>query len=959
MALSSSTVTRPSGAQRYRAITENNVAQTEVWNRLDDEQREALAVVSKVLPFRTNRYVVEELIDWSRVPDDPVYQMTFVQRGMLDDESYAAMRELVLGDAPAEAVRARANAIRRSLNPHPDGQLTHNIPTLGGERLPGLQHKYRETVLFFPGQGQTCHAFCTYCFRWAQFVDLPDLKFQAWEVDHLISYLRAHPEVTDVLVTGGDPLIMKSSVLRRYLEPLLAADLPHLRHVRIGTKALGYWPHRFVSDPDADDLLRLFDEIVASGRHLALMAHYSHPVELGPEIARRALARVRATGAEVRVQAPLIRHVNDDAAAWAELWTTAVGLGAIPYYMFVERDTGPRHYFEIPLARTLEIFRDAYSRVSGLARSARGPSMSAHPGKVRILGVSDVAGTSCFVLDMLQARDPAWVRRPFFARFDPEATWFDQLEPAFEADRRFFAEISRDVRRDDSEPPPNPVRAPAPTTVQAPLVRFERRRRQRPRSGLRVVKIGGSLIADEADLRRVAAAVVERRRAGGEVLVVGSALKGVTDQLARAAIHALASRNGHGGKLLEAMRERHVGLASALDERRDTRDAIDRIFDEIDGLTGSFRADGSMPDPLYARLLSSGERMSVLLLAAAIRAAGSEARPMSSEQAGLRAEGPARSGSCNLQGSADGFRRLRGDVGDRVVVLTGFYGLDAAGGVVLFGRGGSDDTACAVAAGLEAERLELWKDVPGFMSSDPHKVPDARVIEELSFDEVAQLGAYGSSIVHHGCLGALRGRPTRVIVASVEGAAAGHGTRLVETLARSRPRVMALADQEGVAELRLEPHPGQGARREVPRLAAHALAALGEAGIDAEPSGAGDEGVRFEVADERAEDARAVLRRLEPDLPVSLRRTPPRIGAVGDGIATDADVHERMLGCLREAGVRSDLVARPAGRSGLSCTVHADDLSAALVALHGHFFTSDGRAERMETGLLSAEGAKP
>jgi KamA family protein len=374
MALFSSTATRQSEA-RYRAITENNVSQTEVWERLDAEQREALTVVSKVLPFRTNRYVVRELIDWSRVPDDPIYQMTFVQRGMLDDESYAGMRELVLARAPVEAVRERANIIRRSLNPHPDGQLTHNIPTLDGQRLPGLQHKYRETVLFFPGQGQTCHAFCTYCFRWAQFVDLPDLKFQAWEVDHLISYLKAHPEISDVLVTGGDPLIMKSSVLRRYLEPLLAADLPSLRHVRIGTKALAYWPHRFVSDPDADDLLRLFDEIVASGRHLALMAHYSHPVELRPEIARRALARVRATGAEVRVQAPLIRHVNDDAAVWADLWTESVGLGAIPYYMFVERDTGPRHYFEIPLVRTLEVFRDAYSRVSGLARSAHEPSM--------------------------------------------------------------------------------------------------------------------------------------------------------------------------------------------------------------------------------------------------------------------------------------------------------------------------------------------------------------------------------------------------------------------------------------------------------------------------------------------------------------------------------------------------------------------------------------------------------
>jgi hypothetical protein len=106
----------------------------------------------------------------------------------------------------------------------------------------------------------------------------------------------------------------------------------------------------------------------------------------------------------------------------------------IPYYMFVERDTGPQDYFSVPLARSYEIFRDAYATVSGLCRSVRGPSMSATPGKVCIDGVAEVAGEKVFVLRMLQARDPAQVGRPFFARFDPTATWLSDLKPAF-ADR--------------------------------------------------------------------------------------------------------------------------------------------------------------------------------------------------------------------------------------------------------------------------------------------------------------------------------------------------------------------------------------------------------------------------------------------------------------------------------------------------------------------------------------------
>jgi hypothetical protein len=106
--------------------------------------------------------------------------------------------------------------------------------------------------------------------------------------------------------------------------------------------------------------------------------------------------------------------------------------------MFVERDTGAKKYFEVPLAQALHIFNNAYRQVSGLARTVRGPSMSASPGKVLVDGVARVHGEKVFVLKFLQGRDPMWVGRPFFARFDPKATWLSELEPAFGEDRFFF-----------------------------------------------------------------------------------------------------------------------------------------------------------------------------------------------------------------------------------------------------------------------------------------------------------------------------------------------------------------------------------------------------------------------------------------------------------------------------------------------------------------------------------------
>lgn len=414
---------------------------------LPEDARIAMKAVSAVLPFRVNQYVIDELIDWSAVPDDPVFQLTFPQRGMLEDGDLKHMESLIRRGAAEAEVRAAARAIQLRLNPHPAGQLELNVPVEGGEKLGGIQHKYRETVLFFPTQGQTCHAYCSYCFRWPQFAGLSDLRFASSEADRLVRYVAAHPDVTSVLFTGGDPMVMRTAVLRRYIEPLLSARLPHLASIRIGSKALAYWPYRFVTDPDADDLMRLFEEVRASGRTLAFMAHYSHPRELDPPVAQAALRRVLSTGAVVRCQSPVIRHVNDDARAWADLWKAEVRLGAVPYYLFVARDTGARRYFEVPLVRALRIYRDAIAQVSGLARTARGPSMSATPGKVTIDGIADIRGEQAFCLRLLQARDPAWVGVPFHAKLDPTATWFDDLVPAFGEREFFFSRALRDMKK--------------------------------------------------------------------------------------------------------------------------------------------------------------------------------------------------------------------------------------------------------------------------------------------------------------------------------------------------------------------------------------------------------------------------------------------------------------------------------------------------------------------------------
>lgn len=431
--------------KNYQAYALHNYANLPQIGRLSPEDREAVEVVGRVLPFKTNNYVTEELIDWSNIPHDPIFTLNFPRREMLGKTHYARVKNLLNTGASQEIVREAVREIRLKLNPNPAGQ-EHNVPVMGGVRLKGIQHKYRETVLFFPSQGQTCHAYCTFCFRWPQFSGMNDFKFAMKEADLLLKYLKGHPRVTDVLFTGGDPMTMSAAVLRAYIEPLLAPGYEHIRTLRIGTKSLAYWPYRYLTDPDADDVIRLFEQVAAAGKNLTVQAHFNHPVELSTEALRQAVARIRNTGAQIRTQSPLLKHINDDPQLWAGMWRKQVDLSCIPYYMFIARDTGSKAFFELPLDKCWAIFKKAYSQVSGVCRTVRGPSMSHHPGKIQLMGVAEIKGEKVFVLRFLQGRNPNWADIPFFAAYDPKATWFDQLKPAF-GETQFFFENDKLFRK--------------------------------------------------------------------------------------------------------------------------------------------------------------------------------------------------------------------------------------------------------------------------------------------------------------------------------------------------------------------------------------------------------------------------------------------------------------------------------------------------------------------------------
>src|SRR5262249_51246817 len=142
------------------------------------------------------------------------------------------------------------------LNPHPAGQVDKNVPTIDGRRFDGLQHKYPDTILVFPDEGQTCQAYCGYCFRFPEFIkdkEVEEIKFTATP-NTVIEYLRALPpdrrrQVKNILITGGDPGTMTPENLMAYIEPLLTPEFDHITTIRLGTKTLSHRPGQYVK-PD-------------------------------------------------------------------------------------------------------------------------------------------------------------------------------------------------------------------------------------------------------------------------------------------------------------------------------------------------------------------------------------------------------------------------------------------------------------------------------------------------------------------------------------------------------------------------------------------------------------------------------------------------------------------------------------------------------------------------------------
>ena len=339
-------------------------------------ERKKLKEVSEKFMFRTNEYY-QKLINWDD-PDDPIRRIVIPNQAEL-----ATWGRLDASDEEKYAV------------------------------IPGLEHKYEFTVLLLVND--FCSAYCRFCFRKRIFMDVNDEVVR--DATAGINYIREHPKVNNVLLTGGDPLIMSTDELENIIRPL--REIEHVQIIRIGTKVPAYNPHRILNDPS---LIDLFHKYSTDEKKIYIMAHFNHPRELTRE-AIEGMNRLRETGAVTVNQTPLIRGVNDNPNVLAELFNKLSYIGIPPYYLFICRPTLGNKTYAIPIEEAFEIFEQARMKCSGLAKRSR-LVMSHSTGKIEIVGQTK----NRVYFRYHRAANPQEKARFMIFKRNPNAYWYDDYD---------------------------------------------------------------------------------------------------------------------------------------------------------------------------------------------------------------------------------------------------------------------------------------------------------------------------------------------------------------------------------------------------------------------------------------------------------------------------------------------------------------------------------------------------
>jgi len=354
----------------------NSIHESPLKESLDPEELSKIQSVEKVYPFRSNDYYLS-LINQGN-PHDPI------RRIIVPD-----LKEL---ENPG------------SLDPSSEDSYTP---------IPGVQHKYPQTALLMVSN--TCAGICRFCFRKRLFTG--ENPPPVCDINKAIDYLQTQPDLTDILLSGGDPLMLGASKLDNILSRV--HELPTKPIIRIGTKVPAYDPHRLTDNSDICDVLAKYAN---PEEKTYIISHFNHPQEI-TESSRAAITALKNTGSELNNQTPILDGVNDNSEVMASLFKTLARMGVSPYYVFQCRPTSGNQHLTVPIEQAMHVIHEAQACCSGLAKRAR-YIMSHKSGKIEIVGKT----SKHIFMKYHQAASPSDLNSMLVFKPNSKARWLEDYQ---------------------------------------------------------------------------------------------------------------------------------------------------------------------------------------------------------------------------------------------------------------------------------------------------------------------------------------------------------------------------------------------------------------------------------------------------------------------------------------------------------------------------------------------------
>jgi len=450
-----------------------------------------------------------------------------------------------------------------------------------------------------------------------------------------------------------------------------------------------------------------------------------------------------------------------------------------------------------------------------------------------------------------------------------------------------------------------------------------------------VVKFGGSNLKTKEDIQKIIKTIKAYDR---PLVIVVSAFYGITNYLTEG-LETVQSDDSHITSMISFLKnlKRETLEENITDEvfRAAAYEKVKERLEELHKYLLGIHYIGEVPDFVEDQVLSYGEKLSSLMLSLILEHHGIDAVEARPEDIGLVTDGAFRNASVDFELSVNSVSRALSE--ERIYIVPGFYGISPEGRVNLLGRGGSDYSAAAIARCIDAESLDVWKDVNGYMSADPGFIPDARRIENLSYNEAAELSYFGAKILHPRTVEPLLEQKIPVRVFNINNAGKIDPLTVIgEQMQKGASELKSVTYSDSFAILKLE-GAGVGIKE---GILARVTTLLDENRINIKSVVTSQTAINIYLESPDLAGASGLLKKHKPH---TVTRIVPQdnlsiIALVGDGLIHSKGLAYRMIGAVAEQGIDLKIVSMGASDSAVYCVVDRGDREKAVKVIHQAFF---------------------